>query len=273
VNRERLASVALRALPAELRASRGEEIVGTLLDSSVAGPGRFGQEVVGLVRFGLRARAARTASAGTRRLVADGFCCGAILVMTLDLSTLLAQRVGRGYADSLVSWTSIGVLGVILATALVGAERLAGVAALAWTASRMPDLVAHNPTFDGVAPTSVPVVCFAVLILAPRRRGFDLRRLGWLGATAALVVAFGPRDSGAFGVIVGGAAIVVIVAAVLRLATDARLAIACSLPAAYVGIQVAGKPAVPAWLLVVVPPLVVAAGVVRMQRLQEHARL
>jgi hypothetical protein len=138
------------------------------------------------------ARATQTASTGTRRLVADGFCRGA--KMTLDLSTLLGQKLGRGYEDSLLSWTSIGALAAILATALVGAERLAGVAALAWTAIRMPDLVAHNPTFNGIAPTFVPVVCYAVLILVPRRRALHLRRLAWLGATGWLVAVYGPHD-------------------------------------------------------------------------------
>jgi hypothetical protein len=68
-----------------------------------------------------------------RRLLADGFCRGAILVMTLDLSTQLSQRFG-GMQDPLLSWPSICALGVILAAALIGAERLAGVAALVWTA-------------------------------------------------------------------------------------------------------------------------------------------
>jgi hypothetical protein len=155
MSRERVAGTALRALPATLRSARGEEILATLLDSSAeASAARFAREVAGLVRFGLRARATQTASSGTRRLVADGFCRGAMLVMTLDLSTLLGQKLGRGYEDSLLSWTSIGALAAILAIALVGAERLAGVAALAWTASRMPDLVAHNRRSTGSLPPS-----------------------------------------------------------------------------------------------------------------------
>ncbi len=214
MSRERVAGTALRALPATLRSARGEEILATLLDSSAeASPARFAREVAGLVRFGLRAPATQTASTGTRRLVADGFCRGAMLVMTLDLSTLLGQKLGRGYEDSLLSWTSIGALAAILAIALVGAERLAGVAALAWTAIRMPDVVAHNPTFNGIAPTFVPVVCYAVLILAPRRRALDLRRLAWLVATGGLVAAYGPHDgSGPITVIVSAAAILLMLA-------------------------------------------------------------
>lgn len=169
MSRERVAGTALRALAPTLRSARGEEILATLLDSSAeASAARFAREVAGLVRFGLRARATQTASSGTRRLVADGFCRGAMLVMTLDLSTLLGQKLGRGYEDSLLSWTSIAVLAAILATALVGTERLAGLAALAWTASRMPNLMAHNRRSTGSLPPSSRSCGYAVLILAPR---------------------------------------------------------------------------------------------------------
>jgi hypothetical protein len=189
----------------------------------------------------------------------------------LDLSTLLGQKLGRGYEDSLLSWTSIGA---ILATALVGAERLAGVAALAWTAIRMPDLMAHNPTFNAIAPTLVPVLCYTVLILAPRRRAFRLRRLAWLGATGWLVAAYGPHDGSApITVFVSAAAILLMLADTATLPIDPRLAIACALPACYVGLMVAGKPVLPAWLLLIVPVLVITAAVIRLQRLQQHAPL
>jgi hypothetical protein len=61
-------------------------------------------------------------------------------VITLDLSTLLAQKLG-GVQDPLLSWVSIGTVGVTLATALIGAERLAGAAAFAWTLARFPQLI------------------------------------------------------------------------------------------------------------------------------------
>jgi hypothetical protein len=100
-NREDLAARALLALPVAIRESRGEEILGTLLDSAGTGSRtRFVRELVDLVHTGL---GARTAGRGSQRLEADGFCRGAILVMTLDLSTLLAQKLG-GVQDPLLSW-------------------------------------------------------------------------------------------------------------------------------------------------------------------------
>ncbi|MGI8714889.1 MAG: hypothetical protein ACR2NR_17265 [Solirubrobacteraceae bacterium] len=257
MNRENLAACALLALPGPIRASRGEEILGTLLDTSGSGSRmRFTGELVNLLHTGLRAR---TASRSPRRLAADGLCRGAILVMTLDLSTLLAQRLS-GLQDPLLTWPSIVSLAMILAIALIGAERLAGAAALAWVAIRFPQLVSDDPTFHGIAPTIVPLVCFTVLILAPRRRGLDLRRLVWLAATAALVAAYGHwHGTEPITAVVSAAALMLMLAAVLTITSDPRLAIACALPASYVALMVAGKPALPAVLLLLVPPIVTTA--------------
>jgi hypothetical protein len=166
VNREELAATALLALPRPLRASRGEEILGTLLDSAGTGSRtRVARELAGLVHNGWRAR---TVPQGARR-------------------------------------------------------RVAGAGALAWTVVRIPELAAHNPTFRGLAPTIVPLVGSTVLILAPRHRGLDLRRLPWLTAAGA---------------------------------------IACALPATYVALIVAGKPALPPLLLLVGALTVMTIGLI-----------
>jgi hypothetical protein len=44
-------------------------------------------------------------------------------------------------------------------------------------------------------------------------------------------------------------------------------------PASYVGLVVAGRPVLPAWLLLIVPALVITAHVIRLQRLQQHTPL
>jgi hypothetical protein len=269
MSREGLAAIALRALPQEVRVSRGEEMVGTLLDSSAGSRARFAHELANLLRIGMHMRAGQTARMGPQRLLADGFCRGAILLMTLDLSTLLSQRLD-GVEDPLLSWTSICVLGAILAVALIGAERLAGTAALAWTAARLPELVAHNHTFNGIAPTTVPLICFSVLIVSPRRRRLDLRRLAWLLAPAVLVAAYAPRGgNGSITVLVSLAAILFVLTAALKIPTDPRLAIACALPATYVALMVAGAPAMPALLLCLGAPLVMGMAIVRLWRLPE----
>ena len=63
------------------------------------------------------------------RIVADGLCLAAVWVMTLDISTLLSQRA-RGMGDPLLSSPSLALLAAVLATALVGYDRLAGAGAL-----------------------------------------------------------------------------------------------------------------------------------------------
>jgi hypothetical protein len=267
MNRERLATLILRAMPREVRDLQGQEMVDTLLDLSEGSRVRLGLELAELLRVGMRMRAAETARPGPRRLLADGFCRGAILVMTLDLSTMLAQRLD-GVEDPLLSWVSISALGVILAVALFGAERLAGAAALAWTAARFPQLVAHNHGFNGVAPTIVPLICFGVLVVNPRERSLDLRRIAWLLTPIALVAAYAPRGgSGPIAVIVSLAAIAFMVAAMLKLPTDPRLAIACALPATYVGLMVGGAPVLPALLLAFGAPLMMGVAIIRLWRL------
>ena len=265
MTREKWVAAALLTLPASIREARGDEITGTVLDCAGDGSrARFVHELTALVWMGLRAR---SLGRGTRRLVADGFCRGAILVMTLDLSTLLAQKLD-GLQDPLLSWASIASLGLALAVALIGAERLAGVVALAWGLARVPELVSHNPTFRGIAPTIVPVVCFIVLTLAPRRRGLDPRRLAWLAATAALVLAYNHRvDVAPFTAVVSLAAVILMLTAILTIGSDPRLAIACALPAIYVALMVAGKPAPAAWLLVLGPPMLLTIAAISARRL------
>jgi hypothetical protein len=269
MSRESLAAIASHALPREVRVARGEELAGTLLDSSAGSRIGFVRELADLLRTGVQMRAARTARSDPRRLLADGFCRGAILVMALDLSTLLAQRLD-GTEDRLLSWPSICVLGMSLAIALAGAERLAGIAAVIWTLARLPELAAHNHTFNGVAPTAVPLICFAVLIASPRRRRLDVRRIAWLLAPALLAAAYAPRGHGPITVVVSLAAIVFMAAALLRIATDPRLAIACALPAIYVGLKVAGRPELPATLLALGAPLVMSLAIIRLWRLPEE---
>ncbi|HEY3947260.1 MAG TPA: hypothetical protein VGL78_18695 [Solirubrobacteraceae bacterium] len=244
-------------------------MIGTLLDSSAGSRARLVREIANLLRVGMYMRAAQTRRTSPQRLLADGFCRGAILLMILDLSTLLSQRLD-GVKDPLLSWTSIGVLGAILALALVGAERLAGTAALTWAAARFPELVAHNHTFNGLAPTVVPLICFTVLIVNPRRRRLDLRRVAWLLVPAVLVAAYAPRGAnGPITVLVSLAAILFALVALLKIPTDPRLAIACALPATYVALMVAGTPAVPAVLLCVGAPLVMGVATIRLWRLPE----
>lgn len=79
---ERRCRLLLRAYPAGYRQNRGEEIIGTLLETTPAGRSwPLARDVRGLVIGGLLARAARnrqqTTAANLRTAVVTSACCGA----------------------------------------------------------------------------------------------------------------------------------------------------------------------------------------------------
>jgi hypothetical protein len=135
MSRARIGGLALLSYPAAARDARGEEMLATLHDVSAGSRRGFAREIADLMRLGLRTRATATASVGARRLIADGLCLAGIWLMTLDLTTLMAQRA-RGMHDPLLAPAPLVLLMVALAVALIGRDRVAGAAALAWTALR-----------------------------------------------------------------------------------------------------------------------------------------
>ncbi len=266
MSRARAARAALLAYPADVRERLGAEMIGTVLDVSRGSRRRFARELAGLVRAGLRARTA------PRRALADGVCLAAAWLMTLDLSTLLAQIV-RGMHDPLLAPASLALLGVALALALVGYDRPAGAAALAWTAARLPALLDHFPgrAPAGLGVSLIPAACFATLLLAPRRRAPDPRRLGWLAVPVVLAATFGPAhydQSPLLVALVAVAAVLVALYALATLPTDPRVAIAAAVPLATLG-AAPGRIAVG---LVFVAPLVLAVGAARLRRRPGDAR-
>jgi hypothetical protein len=248
----------------------------TLLQASAASPRRFAREIVDLVRAGMRARATQIAGVGTGRLCADGLCLAACWVMTLDLSTLLAQRA-RGMHDPLLAWPSVASLAALLALALVGLDRLAGTGALVWTALRIPELMDRHPGLVGLVPEALPIICFAVMIVAPRRRAPDVHRLAWLVVPAVLVIALGPREHNP--ILVAGVLLAVILTATFALSMlslDPRVAIAGAVPLSTlaIGAMSTGHDAstLP-WLFAAAAPAVLVVALARTRRLQRVTRL
>jgi hypothetical protein len=274
VSREHLARVALRAYPS---ATHADEMLATVLDASAGSRKRFVRELVDLVRLGLRARATRTASAGAGRLVADGFCLAGIWLMTLDLTTLLSWRY-RGLHDPLLAWPSIGLLAAALVAALVGLDRLAGAGALLWTALRLPHLLAVHPGIAGLAAEVVPALCFAVMLLAPRRRGVDPRRLAWLAVPVVLVITAGPGRDEQNPLLVATVALAAILGVAFVLAmmpTDPRLAIAGAVALSDLAVTVVGinqNTSVMAFLALAAAPTTVVLAVRRTRTLQTDQR-
>ena len=89
-----------------------------------------------------------------------------------------------------------------------------------------------TPGSPARAPEVLPLVCFTVLLLAPRRRAPDPRRLVWLLVPSGLLTLFGPGIGTSpilMGSVMLGALLVVAFAAAM-LPTDPRLAIAGAVP-------------------------------------------
>jgi hypothetical protein len=278
MTRERAVRLSLLAYPTDVRAELGGEMTATILDASEGSPRRFARELADLARLGLRARATRTAAAGARRVIADGLCLAGVWLMTLDLSTLLSQSA-RGMRDPLLAPPSLVLLGVSLALALIGFDRLAGAGALLWTGARLPAVFVHHPAMElaVVAATLPSITCFAVLVLAPRRRARDPRQLAWLLIPATLVATFGPpryEQSPLLLALVAIAAIAVVVYAMVMLSTDPRVAIAGAIPLTCLGLgagQFGGNPI--AVSLMLATPAALAITVLRIGQLQRRVPL
>jgi hypothetical protein len=234
MTRDGLVHLALVAFPPGERAARGPELAAIALDVTDGASRRVvARELVGLVRAGLDVRATRGASLGPFRLLADGLCLAAAWFLTLELATLLGQHV-RGMHDPLLAPWAIALPAVALALVLVGFDRAGGLLALVWTAARMPAVLR-----DGAAPlhaaiaTLLPALCLVVLVLAPRRRPRDLRRLAWLAIPLTLALIFGPPNDQHNGVLVlcvVFAVLGVFAAAIVALPADPRLAVAGATP-------------------------------------------
>jgi hypothetical protein len=266
MTRERLARAVVATFPPGVR----PEMVATLLDVSAGSRVAFIRELAGVGRAGLRARARRTAAAGAGRVIADGLCLAGVWVMTLDLSTLLSQRV-RGFEDPLLAPASLLLLAMALAPALVGYDRVAGALALAWTAARFPALLDHRPGMEAllVAVTLPSVACFTVLAVAPRRRAPDPRRLAWLLVPVTLVATFGPPDydqSPLLLTLVAIGAVLVAAYAIATVAIDPRIAIAGAVPLSTIALGTR-----PGTLLALMAPTLLVVTVIRIRRLRRQA--
>jgi hypothetical protein len=267
--RTRVGAAVLRAYPADTRAALGAEMLSTLLEASTGSRVRFAREAVDLLRLGLRARAARIADAGVRRLVADGACVAAVLFLAQDLATAIRNR---GVPHALYSPASMAVLAVVLALALLGHDRIAGTAALAWMALRLAGVTADIHV-TALPATLLPLICLSIMTARPRR-GSPRARVshkygsGWLVVLvvfAALAGALGGR----FAILALAAVTVFGFVAALLLTTDPRPAIAVTLVAANIGITHvgSGRPALTILAFLAAAPVVLAVTIGRTRSL------
>lgn len=234
MTRKRLASLGLLAYPKSLRSSKGEEIVGTLLDVSGGSNAAYAREIVALIGGGLRVR---VGAAGGRqdatRLIADGFCYAGVGMLAF-VTALCVGLVSHGPGvDASWLWRLL-LLAACLSAALAGYDRIAGAGALIWVALGIGAANRAHVAGLQLAVDAVPAACFVIMLTMPRRHARRIRRAGWLIPIAALGAATGGRVISIYPVLAPLAVIVPL--ALVRLPRDPRLAIACSLFAATVAL-------------------------------------
>ena len=117
------------------------------------------------------------------------------------------------------------------------------------------------------------------MLLAPRRRAADRRRLGWLIVPATLVVTLASPNAEQSPLLLACVALgaILVTASVLAmLPTDARLAIAGAVSLSNLALAIVAinhDTSAPACLVLAAAPLVVAFAVTRTRRLGRPARL
>jgi hypothetical protein len=193
MSRERFLRAGLQAYPPSVRNARGEEIVGTLLDASDGSWLRFSAEMLDLVRGGLRARGNVSAAVPLRRLIADACRLTALLWIGVELLRWLTFEL-EPYPTP-TSWTvALPVLTLVLG--LIGLDRLSAGCGLLWLVIANPWV---EPGFKTLGDTPgwlngllikdlVLIICLLAMIVAPRPRHIDPRRLLWLAALAGFAV-------------------------------------------------------------------------------------
>lgn len=230
--RERIGRAMLRAYPDEVRAARGEEILGTVLEAGEPSAHAFVREGASIVLAGLRERATFVARVGSRRLIADAFCQAAALWLMWGAVNVVSSELQRPWAAS-PDVLALIVLLALLVGVLVGYDRIVGVIGLAFIAGvelfTDPQAATRPLT---LAILFVPLLCCLVMAFAPRKRSSDPRRLVLLVPAIALVALLPEAVD-------RGTALLVLVSlvGVLRLPVDPRLAIACGIVWTGVGLS------------------------------------
>lgn len=184
--------VAVRLYPREIRDSRGEEILGTLLDAGDASVAAFVRQLASLVVGGLVARSRRAVAQSPAKLAASAVCWAAIIGVTQ-----VPFRQGILVLDGVLSGVPLVTVRdmyllplVILASFTLGGRRLAGLLGLAWVALYVRDWEGPGiPMSNIVVAVVIPVAGFALLTLRPQAapRAWQARIL-WLVPAAALAL-------------------------------------------------------------------------------------
>lgn len=180
-------------IPPDIRDTRGEEILGTLLDAGDASLAAFVRQLASLMIGGLVVRSRRALAEPPGRLAARTVCWAAIIVVIR-----LPFRQGVWALDGVITGVPLVTVRdmyllplVILASFTLGGRRLAGLLGLAWVTLYVRDWEPPGLAMSKIVVAVVlPAAGFGLLTLRPQAAPKTWQgRILWLvpAATLALV--------------------------------------------------------------------------------------
>jgi hypothetical protein len=171
---------AVRAYPAEVRAVRGDELIGTLLDAGEHSVAQFARHLVSLVTGGLAARARAALAQPLRPMGADVLRWACIMIVARGLTGELASLRWDGAPPWSLQTICLlwGGPALVLVLFTAGRDRMA---ALVGLMCLVADILSRSrpPVSLSVQLWLPEVAGFIVMVVAPRRKvGFE--RALWL---------------------------------------------------------------------------------------------
>jgi hypothetical protein len=178
--RRRLATAAIALYPPNIRVSRGQEILGTLLDAGSESRTAFVREIASISLGGLLARS-RVAYERPSRSIASNILAAAALMWLADHIAFDVQWFVQDpkVPDALtfMGWADVLIPALVLVLVLARSDRLAGALGLAWIGL---DLFHYNPGPTAYIFDVAPALIFTGMILAPDKTTHGWRPIVWL---------------------------------------------------------------------------------------------
>jgi hypothetical protein len=172
MTRKWIAEAAVGLYPAEVRAVKGDELVGTLLDAGAVSLAAFLGELVSVIVAALALRSGDALAQPLGELASDSVRWGAVITVVSAMAADFVERVHWGAGlrwATVTSWQQCLAPAVIVTMFVLGRDRLCGLAGLSWCV----DLVIRQPQLGLTGWISwmvLPIMGFGAMVSRPRRQ-------------------------------------------------------------------------------------------------------
>jgi hypothetical protein len=188
MNREWVGRMAARAYPAEVRAQRGGELVGTLLDAGEDSGASFVGQVGSVLRAGLAARAREALTQPLTQIATYALAWAAVMTIVRSLVGLVGLDIHatgqvRFPEGTFLTWILPALVVVLFTLKLT---RVSGMLGVALIVSRHLESTPPTPV-RMLAALVLPLAGFVPMVLAPRRVPSSGR---WVWLVPTTVLAF-----------------------------------------------------------------------------------